>query len=123
MKDYYEGKYVCCENSCGKETRTLHEANKCVVTNCNSKLKPAKIGEKGVADTFNYLERLFDFEKKPKVSSEQQRDIDLAVAYYKPVYENLKMKVLQAREHNAYDKIHLASVFDFMHNNQMKSGA
>lgn len=114
LRDYYEGKYVCCENSCNNETRSLHQPNKWVIPGCGAKLKAYKVGEKGVADTFNYLERLFDVDKKPKVAKEQQEQIESAVSQYTGVYNMLKKKVLGARAHNGYDKVDLHNVFSFM---------
>lgn len=114
MRDYYEGKYVCNEGSCSNETRTMFQPNKCVMKNCSGKLVAQKVSEKGVADTFNYLERLFDITKLPKASSEQKEEIKAAVEPYKNVYNHLKKKVAAARAHNGYDKIHLGEVFSFM---------
>jgi hypothetical protein len=116
IKDYYEGRYVCSESSCAKETRTLHNPNQCVLGGCKSKLKAAKISEKGVADTFNYLERLFDSEIKQKCTEDQKKQIHAAIDPHQEVYRNMKKKVTNARANNGYDKVELDKVFAFMHN-------
>lgn len=114
MRDYYEGRYVCWEESCKQETRTLHEPNKCVVPHWNSKLKAAKVNEKGVTDTFNYLERLFDAEKVKKNTKAQSEIIDEALYDHMNIFKRIKEKILLIRQSNAYDKINLSQVFEFM---------
>ena len=114
MRDYYEGRYVCCEESCKQETKTLYESNKCIISDCNSKLKAVKVNEKGVADTFNYLERLFDTETKKKSAKEQTELINEAIFDHVKHYKRIKEKVKLIRQNNAYDKINLDQVFNFM---------
>mmetsp|Transcript_21314 Transcript_21314/g.18921 ORF Transcript_21314/g.18921 Transcript_21314/m.18921 type:complete len:89 (-) Transcript_21314:42-308(-) len=82
---------------------------------CTSKLKAELLSEKGAADTFNYLERLFNAEKKPKVSSEQLKKINGALEPHLGQYQELLKKIQSTRMHNGYDKVNLSQVFSFMH--------
>jgi len=85
-----------------------------VVKGCTSKLKPRILTEKGVTDTFNYLERLFKTDQKPKVTVKQARAMAAAIDPYVGIYENLLKRVNQSRKFNGYDKMNLAKVFEFM---------
>ena len=85
-----------------------------MVTGCTSKVKPEILSEKGVADTFNYLERLFNAEKKPKVSEDQLKKISEALEPYLSQYKELLSKVHTIRMNNGYDKVDLSSIFAFM---------
>ena len=121
LKDYYHPNYVCCDSGCGRTIKSLVQPNKCVSNVCRAKIKAERISEKGVTDTFNYLERLFDAKKsQPKVSSSQKEEIDLAIKDHLDTYNNILKRVQEVRKNNAYDKVDLRSVFSFMHERQME---
>lgn len=62
--------------------------------------KPTKIGEKGVADTFNYLERLFDVTKKPKnINEDQKKLIDECLDDHLKDYSDINNRIKAMRKY------------------------
>lgn len=107
LKDYYQGVYNCIESSCGMKTHAY--------INCQHSYKADKISEKGVADTLNYLDKLFDVDDKQKgIKDDQKRKIKDAIEPYTPIYDDVNKKIKTIRDHNAYDIIELKNVFSFM---------
>ncbi|CAI2362741.1 unnamed protein product [Moneuplotes crassus] len=114
LKDYYEPTYTCGESGCNWSGKTLLNPGQCLNKGCNGALRAKVLSEKGVTDTFNYLERLFNTEKIPKVSAEQSKQIKDALEPYKPIYNKLFSLVTHARSFNGYGKVDLGHVFGFL---------
>ena len=102
-----QASYSCTESSVSKTT-TAYYPSRHIYTH-------DKVSVKGVADTFNYLERLFDVDSKQKgVSDKQKEQIEEAIEPYKQEYKQIRAKIKDARKHNGYDIVKLNNVFDFM---------
>lgn len=114
LKDYYEPTYTTSENGCEWTGKNLLVPGKCPEKGFNGDLRPNLLGEKGVADTFNYLERLFNTEKIPKVSAEQSKKIKAALEPHREVYQKLLAQVQHVRGLNGYGKVDLGQAFEFM---------
>lgn len=59
--NHFIGVYQCSDPACNNKSRQLCINNKCVINDCNGRMKP-EYSEKKVNDTFRFLQTLFDVE-------------------------------------------------------------